>query len=128
MYWSGNYRLRPTLTMARLMPGINFTGSLGKAFGIQMRGSDTIVLRRKVGASEKQIKNTPSIENTREWREHHVTWVTQFTPTLKYKILETNPINEYQDNKGVRNDARTRREQLSIIVVQNLSRDFRLIN
>jgi len=41
----------------------------------------------------------------RRWTENHITWVTLFTPSLKYEILEEKIINEYHKKMGVRSDA-----------------------
>jgi len=51
--------------MARLTPGINFTGSLGNLSAYKMHGVERIVLRAKGGASKKMIQTSPSFENTR---------------------------------------------------------------
>lgn len=51
--------------MARLTPGIHFTGSLGNLSAYKMRGVDRIVLRTEGGASKEKIKTSPSFENTR---------------------------------------------------------------
>jgi hypothetical protein len=41
----------------------------------------------------------------RSWTEKDITWVTLFTPTLKYEILEEKTISQYQEKMGVRSDA-----------------------
>ena len=41
----------------------------------------------------------------RSWTENYITWVTRFTPTLKYEILEEKVITEYHEKMGVRSDA-----------------------
>lgn len=38
------------------------------------------------------------------WTKNCVTWVTRFTPSLKYQILETRKVSEYQQNRGVKSD------------------------
>jgi hypothetical protein len=39
------------------------------------------------------------------WTENDISWVTLFTPSLKYEIVEEKTISEYQQNMGVRTDA-----------------------
>jgi hypothetical protein len=51
--------------MAKLIPGINFTGSLGNLSAYKMRGSDEIILRKKGGATKRRIKNDREFELTR---------------------------------------------------------------
>lgn len=41
----------------------------------------------------------------RTWTENDITWVTLFTPTLKYEILEEKTISQYQEKMGVTSDA-----------------------
>lgn len=40
----------------------------------------------------------------RNWTQNHITWVTRFTPTLKYEILEEKIITGYHEKMGVRSD------------------------
>jgi hypothetical protein len=51
--------------MAKLAPGIGFTGSLNNLSAYRMRGHDEIILRMKGGPSKKMIKRSPSFEQTR---------------------------------------------------------------
>ena len=57
--------------MAILTEGIQFTGSIGSYSAYRMRGSDKIILRKKGGASRKQIQKDPAFQATRnlnyEW-------------------------------------------------------------
>ena len=41
----------------------------------------------------------------RAWTENDITWVTLFTPTLKYEILEEKTISEYHKKMGILSDA-----------------------
>lgn len=41
----------------------------------------------------------------RNWTENDITWVTLFTPSLKYEILEEKTISQYQEKMGVTSDA-----------------------
>jgi hypothetical protein len=41
----------------------------------------------------------------RSWTENHITWVTRYTHTLKYQIIEEKVITGYQEKRGVRSDA-----------------------
>ena len=52
--------------MARLVDGIRFTGSVGNMSAYQLKGTDTIVVRSKGGASKNQIKTSPAFRLTRE--------------------------------------------------------------
>lgn len=51
--------------MALLDSEFSFTGPLGNLSAYRMRGTDKIVIRRKGGASKKQIKTSPTFVNTR---------------------------------------------------------------
>lgn len=51
--------------MARLDQGILFTGSIGNLSAYRMRGVDRIILRKKGGATKRQIKTSPAFESTR---------------------------------------------------------------
>lgn len=41
----------------------------------------------------------------RSWTENYITWVTRYTHTLKYQIIEEKIITGYQEKMGVRSDA-----------------------
>ncbi len=57
--------------MAKLSPGIQFTGSIAGLSAYTMKGSDKIILRSKGGLSKKQISRMPANSllrlNNREW-------------------------------------------------------------
>jgi hypothetical protein len=53
--------------MAKLLPGILFTGTLGNLSAYTMRGSDKIILRHKGGPSKEQIKTHPHFDLTRRY-------------------------------------------------------------
>ena len=52
--------------MAQLTGGITFEGSLDNISAYKMRGSDKIILRKKGGASKKQIQTGANFANTRK--------------------------------------------------------------
>ncbi|MEI7597372.1 MAG: hypothetical protein WCK02_16610 [Bacteroidota bacterium] len=52
--------------MARLTGGINFEGSMDNFSAYKRRDMDVIILRRKGGASKKQIQTSDSFVNTRK--------------------------------------------------------------
>src|SRR5690606_19509175 len=58
--------------MAKLSPGIQFTGSIAGLSAYTMRGSDKIILRTKGGMSKKQVKRLPANSllrlNNNEWK------------------------------------------------------------
>jgi hypothetical protein len=65
----GTLRTREQLNlilMAKMLPGFGFTGSLANISAYTMRGSDTIILRTKGGASKETIKTSPSFSNVRK--------------------------------------------------------------
>lgn len=57
--------------MAKAKGNIQFTGSMGNVSAYTRRGSDTIILRTKGGASKQQIRQSPVFAHTRllntEW-------------------------------------------------------------
>ena len=57
--------------MAKLSPGIQFTGSIAGLSAYTMRGSDKIILRSKGGMTKKQVKRMPETSllrlTNREW-------------------------------------------------------------
>jgi Domain of unknown function (DUF4372)/Transposase DDE domain len=40
----------------------------------------------------------------RGWTEKNITWVTRFTPSMKYEVLRQNPVSKYQKDIGVTSD------------------------
>ncbi|MBA2499268.1 MAG: hypothetical protein H0V30_06030 [Chitinophagaceae bacterium] len=57
--------------MAKLTPGIQFTGSIAGLSAYTMKGSDKIILRTKGGLTKKQVSRMPANSlirlNNREW-------------------------------------------------------------
>jgi hypothetical protein len=51
--------------MAKLIGGVEFTGSLQNLSAYKMRGSDKIIIRIKGGPTKKQIQRSPRFELTR---------------------------------------------------------------
>lgn len=52
--------------MAHITSGFSFTGTIGNLSAYKRRGSDTIILRTKGGASKQKIKKSPAFANTRK--------------------------------------------------------------
>lgn len=51
--------------MGKLESEIQFTGPIGNLSAYRMRGVDTIIIRKKGGASRKRIQNSPEFAKTR---------------------------------------------------------------
>ena len=51
--------------MAKLLSGIQFTGSLSQLTAYRMRGVEGVVVRTKGGATRQQMKTSPSFEHVR---------------------------------------------------------------
>jgi hypothetical protein len=87
--------IEPILTpLAILTDGIQFTGSISNLSAYRMRGSDKIILRRKGGASRKQIQKDPAFESTRnlnyEWAA--VTWAAM---NIRAGLAALKPLADY---------------------------------
>lgn len=75
--------------MAKLIPGVEFTGSIGSLSAYRMRGVNGIVLRHKTGPSRASIKTSEKFANTRRvysefgGRSTATKWIMQMLHPLK---------------------------------------------